>query len=91
MIPSAFRLMLADLPAAKRFPSVRAVVLGSEPAYNTDVDLWRRHFPGAERLVRCAPSVEDPHRDGPFVPQAPAHDGACLIAELYELPHPDLE
>lgn len=58
MIPSAFRLMLADLPDTAVFPAMRAVILGSEPAYDTDVALWRRHFPTADRLVNLYASVD---------------------------------
>ena len=41
---TAFRHLVASVEPSRRFASVRAVRLGSEPAYRADVDAFRRHF-----------------------------------------------
>jgi sugar O-acyltransferase (sialic acid O-acetyltransferase NeuD family) len=50
-IPSAFRQFLRTVPVDFVFPDVRMVVMASEPLTLREVELFRRHFPGASCLV----------------------------------------
>jgi amino acid adenylation domain-containing protein len=50
-VPSAFRSFLGSGASDAIFPSVRMVILGSEPLMPRDVELCRRHFPAACTLV----------------------------------------
>jgi amino acid adenylation domain-containing protein len=50
-VPSAFRNFLRSGANDAIFPSVRMVILGSEPVMPRDVELYRRYFPAACTLV----------------------------------------
>jgi amino acid adenylation domain-containing protein len=49
--PTVFRALAAGLDGGHRFPGVRLVVLGGEEATRRDLELVRRHFDPACRLV----------------------------------------
>lgn len=44
MAPTVFRRWMAELDAGVDYPHVRAVKLGGEPVYHTDVAAFNRHF-----------------------------------------------
>ncbi len=49
--PTVYRAFAAGLDGAQRFPGVRLVVLGGEEATRRDLEICRRHFGPACRLV----------------------------------------
>ncbi|MEO8308112.1 MAG: amino acid adenylation domain-containing protein [Pseudomonadota bacterium] len=58
-VPTLFRHFVASLEAARTFPALRAVVLGSEPVLPSDVSLFKmRHFPDRCVLVNRFGSTE---------------------------------
>jgi amino acid adenylation domain-containing protein len=50
-IPSLFRHFVKSLEDEQRFPAMRVIVLGSEPALSSDIALYRKHFAGDCTLV----------------------------------------
>lgn len=50
-IPSAFRQFLRTVREDFQFPSIRLVVMASEPLTVREVELFRRHFPLGSHLV----------------------------------------
>jgi amino acid adenylation domain-containing protein len=44
-VPSAFRHFLGAGASGETFPSIRMLILGSEPVTSREVALYRRHFP----------------------------------------------
>jgi amino acid adenylation domain-containing protein len=44
-VPTVFRHFIAVITGAERFPDIRVWELGGEPVYQSDVDLFWRHFP----------------------------------------------
>jgi amino acid adenylation domain-containing protein len=50
-LPSAFRHFGSILDERKRFPKIRALVLGSEPLPHQDIEIYRRHFSSDSVLV----------------------------------------
>ena len=51
-IPSnIFRRLVASVSGSSGLPSVRIVILTSDGASHSDVDLWKRHFPNSSSLV----------------------------------------
>jgi len=55
---SAFRQCLLAAPAEISFPSVRLLMLSSEPVYDSDVSSWREHFPAAPVFINHLGSTE---------------------------------
>ena len=51
MPTNVFRRCMANVAKSQLFPSVRIVVLTSEPVYATDIELWKRHFPNSGILI----------------------------------------
>ena len=43
-VPTVFRHFLRAIAEDRKFPQIRLIKLGGEPAYKSDVDLFRRHF-----------------------------------------------
>ncbi|HJY80086.1 MAG TPA: amino acid adenylation domain-containing protein [Candidatus Binatia bacterium] len=43
--PSTFRRFVATLPETAHFPHLRLIMLGTEPVYKRDVELYKKHFP----------------------------------------------
>ncbi len=50
-VPSAFRHFGGTLDEGKRFPKIRALVLGSEPLAPQDIGIYQRHFSPDSVLV----------------------------------------
>jgi amino acid adenylation domain-containing protein len=43
-VPSLFRRLAQDLPGSHIIPSIRAIKLGGEPVFASDLELFREHF-----------------------------------------------
>jgi amino acid adenylation domain-containing protein len=43
-VPTGFRHFVRVLTGAEKFPKLRLIVLGSEPLYRIDVELYKKHF-----------------------------------------------
>jgi len=97
-VASVFRHALRNLDANVKFPRVRLVHLGGEPLFQSDVELFKRHFTDNCRLVNRLGISEtktasyfflDKHSavEEPVVPVGFALDG-YEIAVLDEQGHP---
>ncbi|HEY5890197.1 MAG TPA: non-ribosomal peptide synthetase [Acidimicrobiia bacterium] len=51
MVPTVFRRWMAELEPGQRYPEMRAIKLGGEPVFHTDVAAFQRHF-GPECVLR---------------------------------------
>jgi len=55
---TAFHQCVTAIAPERRFASVRQLILSSEPAYDSDIEAWRRHFPAVARLVNQLGTTE---------------------------------
>jgi amino acid adenylation domain-containing protein len=58
MVPSLFRYLVSGLATDKKLPSVRAIDLGGEAIYQTDLELFRKHFPEDANLYNHFAATE---------------------------------
>jgi acyl-coenzyme A synthetase/AMP-(fatty) acid ligase/acyl carrier protein len=57
-VPTTFRRFAEAAGPERRFPDLRFIVLGGEPAYNADFELFRKRFGGRARFVNLYGSTE---------------------------------
>ena len=55
---TVFRSFMATLDGSKRFPKIRVVYLGNEPAHKREVDLYKQHFSSDCILINGIGSTE---------------------------------
>lgn len=60
IVNSVFRRFTDELAPELRFPSVRLIIIGGEPAYLDDVQRFRRHFPQGSLLINTLGCTELP-------------------------------
>jgi amino acid adenylation domain-containing protein len=44
MVPTVFRRWMAEVEPGRRYPDMRAIKLGGEPVFSTDIAAFNRHF-----------------------------------------------
>ena len=53
-----FRQAMAGIPGDIVCPSIRTLILTSDPVYRPDVELWKRRFPNSDTLILTVASNE---------------------------------
>jgi amino acid adenylation domain-containing protein len=100
---SVFRHFMKTLASGERFPNIRAVRLGSEPATSDDFDAFRRHFGDTSILVHTLSSSEcgniasvclhpgDPVRPGRLPAGRPVEGIELRLVDEHDVPVADGE
>jgi acyl-CoA synthetase (AMP-forming)/AMP-acid ligase II len=82
--PTIFRDLARQLTGAEEFPDLRLVRLGSGQVFAKDVELFKRHFPGALLLHVLSSTETNTYRAHFLTKDSPIPDGALPVGYSVE-------